>query len=334
MKKMLITGSDKLLPECVRLLEKSFAVDKPDHELDEAESAELLEKAEIYVLGGDELVTEKALSRSAVKTVIFIGAQWETSFTVAAKKLLQEREISVYATGGGLMSVVETTVKLVADPNLIRSMGAKRGIWQGDYEKLAAGMKVVIFGAGHIGARVASELKQIFPNTSYFYSSREHPELEARGIKKIIDADEAFRETDIACVHLAYVEGVTDDIVTPERIKLMSKNGLLVNMARAQLIKDVNGYAEVVTSELNRQHFFDVFWVEGMKYQELFDFETEEAFIATGAPEYAKALKVIATSPNFHLYCHAAAVSDKEIAAKTHQEYSENLLAIIAREKL
>lgn len=325
MKKMLITGSGMLSKEHLRQLEKTHIVTAIDREADNVELARLLAEADIYVLGGDELVTESVLAGSAVTRIIFVGVQWETSFTAEARRMLDERRIKVQATGGGIGSVAETAIRIISNPNHLRSMAAKRGLWQPDHRKIAAGMKVVVLGTGRIGTRVACGLKPLFPHISYFSRTVSKPELEECGIARIDDLKEAFEGTDIMSVHLAYAEGKTDDIITPQLIRLMADDGVLINTARAQLIKDLPGFAEVVASQSNRQYYFDVFWREGAGYQELFN-DSNEA-----SPE-EKTLRMIATSPNFHLFCHTAAVSEDDLARATQEEYGNMLFSLLKEE--
>lgn len=331
-----ISCAEKILPDQRSELERRFSVKELGRAPTEADLIANLPGAELYVIGGDETLNADVVSRAEIpKLHIFLGEQWETAYTKEARNRLSQYGIRVETTGGGQTAVAHTTANLIASPLTLRSLDSRSvRLGQGrgyvvDIALIAQHLKVAIIGGGMIGTLVAKNLaalkdqsgRRLFPGLVYYRSSAENPELKALGLPYLNDICEAFKDADIVTVHLKYVEGVTDRLISPEVIDLMSRSGLFINTARAELIPDESGLLELIRRSPSRRFIFDPFYDEGNDY-------LRYAVPKKLSPIHEVRRK-IALSPNVTLTEHSAAVFDAEAARITCREYGDALLKLI-----
>lgn len=332
-----ISCPEKILPEHLQLLQQGFEVVKLGRTASETELIEGLFGASVYVIGGDETVTARVIERSkTAKLHIFLGNQWETAYTSEARHLLaNSNDIIVASTGGGETAVAKMTADLITNPLTLRSLDARSvglGVGRGyqvDLEKIARGLKILVVGGGKIGTLVTKQLfslqdgsgERYFPKLAYYRSSEENQELAKLGVAFISDLREAFTDADIVTLHLRYVEGVTDQLITPELIGTMSESGLFINPARAELVKDEKGLLDLIYFSYRRRFIFDPFYDEGNAYLK---YAEPESLSSIGLVR-----RKIALCPNVALTQHSAAVFGPEIANITRGEYGERLLQLL-----
>jgi phosphoglycerate dehydrogenase-like enzyme len=333
-----ISCPGKILPDQLEALRQRFKVVELGCVPTEAELIGGLAGAAVYVIGGDETVTATVIRQCKTALLhIFLGLQWETAYAKEAQKLLPGYGITVAATGGGLTAVAKTTVNLIMSALMLRSLDARSVGLDGnrprgylvDPVSIAQGLKVTVIGGGGIGSLVAKDLfaatdaqgERMFPGLVYYDGFAENRELSDLGIPYINDIWEAFDNADIVTTHLKYVEGVTDQIITPEVIDAMSVGGLFINTARAELVQDEYGLLDLINHSPRRRFIFDPFYAEG------------QAYLKYAHPETLSPAETvrrnIALSPNVTLTQHSAAVFDPEVAHITHGEYGNGLFRLL-----
>lgn len=273
------------------------------------------------ILGGMEHINREVAERvsGTLEWIAFLGDQENTFIDVNA---CQENGIQVFKTGGGARSVAQKTFKQITDADRIRNWYAKqlKSISGSDREvsALIRDRKICVVGAGRIGQAVMRKLKRLMRSGKgeivYTGGRGEKPELEKEGFKYVKYLEEAF-DADAVSVHLSYIPSVTENIITPDILARIRRNGLLINNARAEL---VNPYGLLKFLEIRHDVncIFDVFWEEGAEFENL---------------GRQNILSQLIDLPNFDYTQHSAALHRLEW---TQEEYWTGLQRIIAEKNL
>lgn len=296
---MIVTCPELLGLGLLQELSISFSVTAAPCSASASEMLALVRTAEIYVLGGAERVTVEMVSTAKnLKLVIFVGEQPETFFEPEAMEALAARGIPLLKTGGGATSVAKWVTAQIERFACARA--ARSGKWADGHDLLR--QSVGIIGGGRIGSLVAGSLLGRVKGVKC-YEPFPVPGKEVPGVQ-YVSADEAFN-SDIVTLHLAYVSGKTDNVVTLDRLAEIWRNGMFINAARAELMQ--RDILEVFLYERpDVTVVWDVFWAEGRKFEE--DFWKYERIVA---------------ATNFFLNCHSANMASPE---DTRREYREGLM--------
>ena len=120
---------------------------------------------------------------------------------------------------------------------------------------------------------VMRKLKRLmrFGKGEVFYAGGrgEKTELKREGFRYEPDLMKAF-DADAVSLHLTYIPGVTENIITAKHLGQMRQRGILINNARAELVNPDN-VRMFLSSRLYEgvSCIFDVFWKEGGDFQNL-----------------------------------------------------------------
>ena len=94
--------------------------------------------------------------------------------------------------------------------------------------------KFGIIGAGRIGARIAGIAKNGFAADVCYWSRKRKPDLESMGIN-YSDLDTLLAESDMLSINLSLTPE-TNGLLSAEKIRLMKKGAILLNLAPMELI--------------------------------------------------------------------------------------------------
>lgn len=114
---------------------------------------------------------------------------------------------------------------------------------------------VGILGTGAIG----------FTNARYYTALGatvlgwdKYPRQDAEGVLTYVDLDELLSQCDIVSVHLPYIPGQTDNVISVQELALMKQDAILVNAARGELV-DFPAVLDAVESNRLGGYGCDVF---------------------------------------------------------------------------
>lgn len=300
--KVLVTCPDLLGLDLLQDLSINFSATVAPCSASDSEMLALICTAEIYILGGSERVTTEMLSVAKhLKLIVFVGEQPETYLDPGVPEALAARSIPLLKTGGGATSVAKWVVAQIERFTCARA--ARSGRWADGHDLLRQTVGVV--GGGRIGSMVMSSLigrvNCVKCHEPFPVSGREVPGVQ------YVSADEVFN-SDIVTLHLAWVPGKTDNIVTLERLLNINKSGMFINAARAPLVHPDT--LEVFLQERpDVLTIWDVFYTEGKEFE-------KEPWRHEG----------IVSAPNFFLNCHSANMFYPE---DTRREYREGLMRVL-----
>ncbi len=95
-------------------------------------------------------------------------------------------------------------------------------------------LTIGIVGTGHIGLTEAKNYKAL-GSTVLGYDV--YQSAEAKKIVKFVKQEDLFAQSDIISLHVPYFPGKNDQFINSELISLMKPTALLVNTARAEIVK-------------------------------------------------------------------------------------------------
>lgn len=179
------------------------------------------------------------------------------------KEACLERGIKVSnAKGYATEAVAELTVGMIISllrkvrecDEVTRKEGTKAGLVGFELN----GKTVGIVGTGDIGLRTAQLLKA-FNCKILGYSRSRSARAEELGIE-YVSLEELLSKSDIVSLHVPLNEG-TKGLINKERLALMKKNAILINVARGPVV-DSDALAEALNNDTIAGAGIDVFEVE------------------------------------------------------------------------
>lgn len=240
MKRILFTGNTLSGDRIRELYKQGYEIVPTSYDLSESEIAELLTDCDGYILGGDEVVTEKMLQESGdrLKAISFFGAGYEKYIDVEATK---RRHIAVSNTpGANSNSVAEFTIALMlsATKDIVNNViNTKKGIWDRPKTFDVAEKTIGIIGMGNVGKRVAQILSRGFDANVIYYSRTRKLDIEKMCRIKYVSLNELIERADIISIHSSLTEETKNMIDADSFIKM--KNGVvIVNTARVEIINE------------------------------------------------------------------------------------------------
>lgn len=315
MRKALLTCGSMLSDEYITALNQMFDLEVSGCKLNGAELAEHVHDKEVYILGGNEKVTLSSIKESALRHIIFLGIQYETFFTEEALAFCKSSGIEIIATGGGKNAVATTTIEEIISFARQRQVQTAR-LFKSPASafEILKSLKIVVVGAGDIGQLVLDRLiKYGCRNLAYAGGRGPKEEINSKGIPYIANLEDAF-SADIITVHSSYVPEATSGFIKIGHMLKISKGGLFLNNARAELV-DPNDLSIFLIRRQDVSVVFDTFYIEGLAFDRLI----EQDNLYSG----------IIGKPSFSYTGHTAAMRQE-----TYKEYGEKLLQIVKEQKL
>jgi phosphoglycerate dehydrogenase-like enzyme len=278
--------------------------------MSEDESIEVLKNADILIMGGNEVITQRVLENIPRNLqFIFAGIQASTAFPGT----WEEVQGRVFATGGGQEAVIQTTLQqlIFFNPLRLQNMMAKNGKIPIDRDTILKNQTLTVVGAGTIGKRVMQLAKSMFKEVKYTGGRGEKPELHEAGFKYVADFGEAFSVANAVSIHLE-LNPSTEKSIASNQLMKMPKNSFLLNNARAGIISfgDMEAF---LFSRQDIQVICDEFYVNGEEFRKKMDESKPNAY------------QQIINFANFWYTGHTA--NQGEL---TKRQYSEGALKILA----
>ncbi|MFA6973526.1 MAG: NAD(P)-dependent oxidoreductase [Parcubacteria group bacterium] len=275
--------------------------------LNSKEFEEKIKEAEFYIQGGEEKNTLEVMQKAEkLKKIFFAGINYESFYEPAALEFLKKKGVHVYPTGGGQSSVARLTYDQIM--LFARTKIAREGVWPEDH---ATGLEkspvVRIIGAGGIGAAVLKMLAGKTKDLGYVEVRGEVKELRELGVKYIPDLEKAF-DADIVSLHVPYIPGVTDNLITKAMLSKLRPGAVLINNARAEIV-DREGFLRFQKERPDVINLWDVLWWEGDDFRKL-DAKTRQEIFQN----------------NFFFNGHKAFMAYPEL---TKEEYGQGLMKLI-----
>lgn len=223
--------------DCFELLKDHEVMVFHDYVTDEKELANRFQKADAIVLTRTRTkITESLLSQLPnLKLISQTGKNAGHIDEVACKKY----GVTIAEGKGNPVATAELTWNLIMNglrqiPQAIEGM--KNGQWQTNIGRRVCDKTIGIWGYGKIGKRIAQYAKVFDAKILVWGSEKSRQQAEQDGFKAAPSKKNFFQNSDIVTLHLRLKEA-TEEIVRLEDLKLMKKDALLVNTARARLIE-------------------------------------------------------------------------------------------------
>ena len=110
------------------------------------------------------------------------------------------------------------------------------------FSREVRGCTVGILGCGRIGCTTAKLFKGLGARViGYDICQSDY----AKEVVEFLPLDEFIKQSDIICVHLAYIKGKNDNFINEDFIKNMKPHSILINVARGEVL-DLNAALKAV----------------------------------------------------------------------------------------
>jgi lactate dehydrogenase-like 2-hydroxyacid dehydrogenase len=237
-KKILVTGSSVRADLLQPLRDAGYEIDNPTHLLSEDELKEQLKDKVGYLLGGDEFVTENALSEAGnLKVISFLGMGYEGFIDM---KAANKSRVPVTNTPGTLSNAV-------AECSVGLALSATRKLYKyatdyasgnsGNEQKQhdLAARHVGIVGLGGVGTRIAEIIRGGFGSKlSYHSRTRKIAEESRLGINYLSLGD-LCKVVDVLFV-MTPGNADTKGIIGEAEIASFKNGLILINTARPEVV--------------------------------------------------------------------------------------------------
>lgn len=262
MRKVLFTGNTLSEEKMKELLSSGIEILTGAIDYSEEKLIEKLRGVEGYILGGEEIATEKVIRESEqLKIISFLGTGYEKYIDV---KTATELGIAVTNTPkANAYTVAEFTVGLMLDTvKKITCMNetTKQGLWHKMKFTNLRGKTLGIIGLGTIGGHIARIMKQGFGMDIVYFSRTTKPELETElGVRKV-GLIELLEISDVVSINISY-SNETRNLIGRKELDIMKSGSVIVNSSRAEII-DGHALYNVLTSNKNLSVAFDCYYSE------------------------------------------------------------------------
>jgi glyoxylate reductase len=262
MKKALVTGDSITSYYLDRLREQGFEVHNPQEHLSEEALIDALQGTQVYLLGGLEHATSRALcSASDLKLIAFLGAGYHSFIDYEAAT---ELGIAITNTPGTMIdSVAELTVgHLLGLRRQIASLNhaAKAGQTIAEKSTELRGQTAGIIGMGAIGTRVAEILVQGLGMRVVYHNRHPRPQIERELEVRYVSLEELLHTSDVVSLHVPLTPETTG-MLGERQLALMQPHALIVCTARVETI-DGHALYRALSSGRLRGAAFDGYYIE------------------------------------------------------------------------
>lgn len=309
--KVILTCPETFTDEFVQNLEKRFELVLADCSISEHESMKILQDANVFIMGGNELITASVLeSIPRELRFIFAGIEARTSFPDIWDSVSKR----VYATGGGQDAVAATTLQQLVFFNSLRSQGRMSRARQipTSRDAVLRDQTLLVVGAGAIGKKVMRSARCCFGEVIYAGGRGEKTELRESGFRYVPDFAKAFSLANAVSIHLE-LNPVTENSVNIDYLDNMPLGALLVNNARAGIIP-VDDLNKFLLRRPDVHMICDEFYVNGQLFLEVVNRPTVNVY------------QSLIDKDNFWYTGHTANRSEQ-----TKQEYSVAALGLLEK---
>jgi phosphoglycerate dehydrogenase-like enzyme len=286
MAKILVTGPPLAAPYVKALRQLGFDVingteealgklgasdGKDKRELTQEELSSLLTEVEIYIYGGLEVASGKALAQGKhLKLIAFLGTGWADEGCVDAAAVNSLGIAVTNTPGANAASVAEITIGLlIALQRKIVSLSNETKSGAGRPLKLRdiSGRSLGIVGLGAIGSRVAAHARRGFNMKVVYAGPHPKPELEQElGVERV-NLEQLLSTSDFVTLHSP--AGSTRGLIGEEQLSLMKPAAFLINVSSPEVV-DGPAVVRALQSDNIAGAAFDGYYKEPPELQSAF----------------------------------------------------------------
>jgi phosphoglycerate dehydrogenase-like enzyme len=256
MHKVIFTGNSFWDKKIEGFRDKGIEIIKQPINLTEDELIEVLQGAQGYILGGDEVVTRRIIEAAKdLKVIAFAGAGYEQFIDV---KAATERGIIVTNTpGANAQTVAELTAGFILDlvkKTFPMNKAAKKGSW----EKLRIwnleGKTLGIIGAGNVGNKLAVIMHKGFGMKILYVNKSKKLEFENMFDAREVSLKELLSQSDVVSIHVP-LNSETEVLIGENELALMKPTAVLINAARAKIVDGHALYKALTENKISAAAF-------------------------------------------------------------------------------
>lgn len=260
--KAIFTGSIFSKEEIKILKNKGVNVFPQKTDLSEKEIVKLLKGVDIYILGGDDVATEKVIKEAKdLKLIAFLGAGYERYVNIQEAK---RRNIPVtYTPHANAATVAEHSVALILDAvkqiTYLNNM-TKRGNWEKREAWNLEGKTLGVVGMGAVGSKIAKILHNGFNMKVIYVSRTRKGEIEKELKAEMVNLGTLLKKSDVVSLN-AIFSNETVGMIGEEQFNLMKPTSVLINSASAEIVKADSLYKALNDNKIACAAF-DVYYKE------------------------------------------------------------------------
>ncbi|HAB96456.1 phosphoglycerate dehydrogenase [Enterococcus sp.] len=224
---------------------------------------------EALIVGGDH-ITRKVIDAFPNLKIIAMHGVGVDKIDIS---YASNRKIVVTNTpGANSIDVAEYVISLMIDINRQLFLGIrdmKNGIWQKRVGRRVYGQMLGIIGVGSIGLELAKRA-QAMGLDILGYDPYENEQAKKYGVS-YVNCDDLLSNADIIALHAPVIKNAPP-IINADSIKLVKKDAVIINAARAPLV-DLDAVEDAIKQNLIGGFITDVYEVEPPKERDLWKHE-------------------------------------------------------------
>ena len=297
------------------------------------EGMEMLDGAEIFVAHDahphnylDQLKdTDAFIVRVADKGAVDAQTMDEGGFRVIGRTGVGYDSVDIAAATARGIPVVITpgaNMRSVAEHAITLMMALSKNLIEGDVQQREGNWKIrdakksfeienktaLIIGLGNIGKIIAHLRQGLDMKVIAYDSFLTREQMATLNVIKYDDKMEALQAADVVFVQMPLIEGITNNTIAKEELKMMKSTAILINTSRGEIINEPD-LVEALRSGSIAGAGLDVFWNEPTNVSD-----------------------EILNCPNVIVSPHSAAQT-REAVIKMHTDCVEGCLAVLRGEK-
>ncbi len=216
----------------------NYSLNDRGRKLDEEEIVNLLKSYEGLIAGTEVYSTEVLCKLSKLKVISRLGVGMDNIDLDYAKA----KGIKVFKTQASPgIAVAELTLSLILD--LLRKVSLqnnrlKSSNWEKQMGELLTGKTIGIVGLGNIGKQLVKILSG-FKVKVLAYDIVEDNTFAKKNDVGYVHLEKLLKNSDIVSIHLN-LSSKTKKLIDYEKLKIMKKNALLINVSRGELIDELS----------------------------------------------------------------------------------------------
>lgn len=236
-KRIVITGSTFPSKYVKQLEAAQFEIVSAPADLTNKQLTEMLDGAWGYVLGGAEKIAAESWTKfESLRAFCFMGTGWRSFIGMPNSKAPIQFTYTPHANAD---AVAEFALGLLIDGVrriTSRVVSLNRGVWSEESTPSLIGAKLGIIGMGHVGRALARMYTGAFQGEVIYWNRNDREENKKLPYRRVDSISELFKTCDNVAICLAFDPGKTDRLIDKASLENFSATGVLVNVARAELI--------------------------------------------------------------------------------------------------